>query len=138
MKTKLSFKQTIIAWAMAAGAAAVVNAVIFSIFHAAGVITDDIMVQPNEPLTVGPVIVSSILPIFFATLVFYLLERFTNKGFLIFSIIAVVLLLISLSSPFMAIPNVPTPYAIVLDLMHVVVVGSLLFFLNRSIKNNTK
>lgn len=138
MKAKLSFKQSIIAWAIAAGAGAVVNAVIFLIFHAAGVITDDIMVQPNQPLSVGPVIFASILPTFFGILVFFLFERVTNNGFKIFAIISIILLLLSFVNPFMGIPGVTVAYALVLDFMHIVVVGFLLFFLNRSIKNNTK
>jgi hypothetical protein len=34
----------------------------------------------------------------------------------------------------MGIPNVTTGFAMALDLMHVVVVGALLFFINRAIK----
>ena len=135
MKAKLSFKQSIIAGLMAAGAAALVNAVLFFIFHAAGVITDDIMVQPNTPMTVVPILISSILPTLIASVVFFLIEKYTNNGVKIFTIVAGILLVLSFANPFMGIPGVTVPYGIVLNVMHVVVVAALLFFINRS-KNN--
>jgi hypothetical protein len=48
MNAKLNFKQIITAGAMDAGASLVINAILFFIFKAAGVITDDIFIQPNQ------------------------------------------------------------------------------------------
>jgi hypothetical protein len=135
MKAKLSFKQSITAGALAAASAAIVNAILFFIFHAVGVITDDIMVQPNMPMTVVPVIISSILPTIIASLVFFLIEKYSQNGFKIFTIVSIILLLLSFANPFMAIPGVTVPYGIALNLMHVVVVAALLFFINRTKKN---
>ena len=134
MKSKLNFTQSITAGAIAGGVAAVINAVLFFIFHGAGVLTDDIFVQPNQPLTVVPVIISSILPSIIGSIVFFLIEKFTNNGFGIFKIVSIVLLVLSFGNPFFGIPEVTTAYAVVLDVMHVVVAVSLLYFINKSVK----
>lgn len=135
MKAKLSFKQSIIAGLLAAGVAAVVNAILFFIFHAAGVITDDIMIQPNTPMTVVPIIISSIMPTLIATVVFFLLEKYTANGFKIFTIISIILMVLTFANPFVGIPGIGVAYGIVLNVMHVVVVAALLFYINRA-KNN--
>lgn len=132
MNPKLSFKQSIRAGLKAAGTSVIVNVILFYIFHAAGVITDSFFIKPNEILTVVPVIISSILPSLLGAAVFFLFEKFTSNGFKLFSIVAIILMLLSLSSPFLAVQNMPIDYAIALDLMHVVVVFSLLFFIKRA------
>ncbi|MBX7241973.1 MAG: hypothetical protein K1X92_09510 [Bacteroidia bacterium] len=134
MSTKLSFGKVITAGAIAAGVSAVVNAVLFFIFHAAGVITDDIFVQPNQPMTIVPVVMSSIIPTLIGACVFFLFDKFTANGFKIFSIVAAVLLILSFGNPFFLIPGVTVAYGIALNVMHVVVAASLLYFINRSIK----
>lgn len=137
MKTKLNFKQSFMAGLMAAGAAAVVNAILFFIFHAAGIIVDTIFIQPNQPMTIVPIIISSIVPTLIATLVFFLFEKFSNNGFKIFRIIAIILMVLSFINPFMGIQGVTIGYAVVLNIMHIVVVGALLFFIGKSLKNNS-
>lgn len=137
MTTKLNFKQAFTAGLMAAGAATVVNAILFFIFHAAGIIVDTIFIQPNQPLTVVPIIISSIVPTLIATLVFFLLEKYTKNGFKIFRIISLVLMTLSFVNPFMGIQGVTMGYAIVLNVMHVVVVGALLYFIGKSVKSNS-
>jgi hypothetical protein len=135
MKAKLSFKQSMTAGLLAAATAAVVNAVLFFIFHAAGIITDEIMLQPNMPMTVVPVLISSILPTLIASLVFFLIEKYSQNGVKIFTIVSIILLLLSFANPFMGIPGVTVAYGIALNVMHVVVVAALLFFINRAKKN---
>lgn len=134
MNTKLHFKQVMIAAAIAAGVSVITNAILFFIFQAAGILTSDIMIQPNQPLSVIPVILASILPTFIAAIVFFLLEKYSKNGFKIFSILAIILLLLSFSNPFVAIPNVTIGYGLVLCLMHVVVAVSILFFIQRAKK----
>ena len=136
MSSKLSFKNSITAGLMAAGVATVVNSILFFVLHVAGVFVDTIVLQPNQPLTVVPVIISSIIPSIIASIVFFLLEKYTNNGFKIFKIVAFVLGLITLVNPFMGIEGVTIAYAIGLDVMHVVVIGSLLFFIGKAVKNN--
>ncbi len=135
MNAKLSFKQSMMAGLMAAGAAAVVNAVLFFIFHAAGIITDDIMIQPNTPMTVVPILISSIMPTLIAALVFFLIEKNSQNGVKIFTIVALVLMVLTFANPFMGIPGVTVAYGIALNVMHVVVVAALLCFINRAKKN---
>jgi hypothetical protein len=137
MTTKLNFKQSMMSGLTAAGAATVVNTILFFIFHAAGILVDTIFIQPNQPLTVVPIIISSIVPTLIATLVFFLLERYTKNGWKIFKIIALVLMVITFVNPFMGIQGVTIGYALVLDLMHVVVVGSLLYFIGQALKKNS-
>jgi hypothetical protein len=132
MNSKLNFKQIITAGAIAAGVSVVINTILYFVFHSAGVISDTVFVQPNEPLTVVPVIISSILPTFMGACVFFLFEKYTNNGLKIFSIFAIVLVLLSLSSPFMAVQGMPVAYGIVLDLMHLVVAFSLLYFIKKA------
>jgi len=134
MKTKLSFKQSIMAGLMASTAAVVVNAILFLIFHGVGIISDSIFIQPNQPLTIVPIIISSVVPTIIASMVFFLFEKFTNNGMKIFTIISIVLLLLSFVNPFMGIPGVTLGYGVILNVMHVVVAGSLLFFINKAVK----
>lgn len=121
---------------MAAGVATGLNALLFFIFKALGIIVDNIFIQQNQPLTVFPVIISSILPSLIASLVFFLLEKFTKNGFKVFRIIALVLVVLSFINPFMGIPNVTVAYAVVLNLMHVVVAGAVLYFIGKAVKKN--
>lgn len=132
MTNKLTFKQAILAGILAALTAAVINAVLFFIFQAAGVFTADIEVQPGQSLSVIPVIISSILPTLIASLVFFLIERYTQNGYKSFKILAVVLLLLSFLNPFLMIPNVTVMYGIILNVMHIVVVLALLYFIKKA------
>jgi len=59
--------------------AAVINAILFFIYHTAGVISDTIFVQPGKPLSVIPVIFTSIIPALIASMVFFLFEKYTQK-----------------------------------------------------------
>jgi drug/metabolite transporter (DMT)-like permease len=129
---KPSFKSIITAAAVAGVISAVVNSILYFIFHATGVIPDDVYVQENQPLTLLPVLISSFIPSLLAGVVFYLLCRYTQKGFRYFSILAIILLLLSFANPFMAIKNIPLSMGIALNVMHIVVVTSLLYFFKRT------
>ncbi len=132
MKSKLTFVQSIKAGAMAAGAAAVINSIIFFIFHSTGIFVDTIYIQPGQALTVIPILISSIAPTLIASCVFFLLEKYTKNGVQIFRIVSIVILLLSFGNPFM-IPQVTISYAIALDVMHVVVVACLLYFIGKAV-----
>ncbi|MFM1999594.1 MAG: hypothetical protein RL204_1541 [Bacteroidota bacterium] len=134
MNTKLTFKQSITAGAIAAAASVVINAVLFFIFHAAGILTDDIMIQPNQPLTIVPVIISSILPSIVGACVFFLFEKYATNGYKGFTILSIILLVLSFANPFVGIPNVTMGYGVVLNVMHVVVAVALLYFIKRAKK----
>lgn len=132
MKTKLDLKQSLLAGLIAGITAAVINGILFLIFHSAGVISDEIYPKPNEPMTIFPVVMASVIPALIASFVFFLLEKFTSKGFKIFTIVSLILLLLSLYSPFAVIPGVTAGYALVLCLMHIVVTLSILYFINKA------
>ena len=135
MKQKVNFKQSLSAGAMAAGVAVVVNAILFFVFHGAGILTDDIFVQPNQPLTIVPIIISSIVPTLIAAILFFLLEKYTSNGFKIFSIVATILFIIFLVNPFTGIKGVTISYALALELMHLVVFLPLMFFIRKAVKS---
>jgi uncharacterized protein (DUF2062 family) len=96
-----------------------------------GIIPDNVFVQENQPLTVVPVIISSIVPSLLAGVVFYLLCRYSNKGYRIFSTIAIILLILSFANPFIAIKSIPLGMGLALNAMHIVVVTALLYSFKR-------
>jgi hypothetical protein len=134
MQNKLTFKQTLLASIGAISSSVILNVIIFYIGQATLVVTDTIFIEPGKNLTILPIIIASIFPTFVACMVFFLLEKYTNNGFKIFTIISIVLGTLSMFSPFYGIPNVPVAFATLLDVMHLVVVLSILFFINRSKK----
>lgn len=125
-----------IAGLMAAAVSATINVILFFIFKALGLITDDIFVQPYQPLTVIPVVFSSIFPTLIAAFVFFILEKYIKNGLGIFTILSIGLMLLSLVTPFVGIPNVTIKYALALEPMHFVVALTLLYFISRSKKSN--
>jgi hypothetical protein len=100
MKTKLNFTQIIKAGLLAAITAAIINALLFFIFQAVGVFTDDIEIQPGQALSMLPVLISSIMPSIVGALVFFLIEKFSQNGYKIFGIVSIVLLILSFLNPF--------------------------------------
>lgn len=137
MKTKLNLKQSMAASLIAGILAALTNSILFFIFQKATIITDDIFVGPNMPMSVLPIIITSVMPTIIAGFVFFLLEKYTNNGFKIFTILSIIILIFSFSNPFIMIPGVTLSYGLALCVMHIVVVAFLLYFINRSRKINT-
>jgi len=129
MTTKLTFVQSITAGAIASGVSVVINGILFLIFHSTGILTDDIFIQPDTPITIVPIIISSIIPTLIGASVFFLLEKYTQNGFKIFTILSVVLVGLSFINPFM-LPKVTMGYAIALNVMHLVVAGALWYFIS--------
>jgi drug/metabolite transporter (DMT)-like permease len=117
-------------------AAFVINGALFYIFHFSGIINDDILIDGKQPLTIVPIIFSCLIPSLMAALVFFFMEKFTNNGYVIFSIVALVLLLLSFLSPFMTIKGISVGYGIALNLMHVVVALSVLYFIKKALKHS--
>lgn len=131
---KLTFKQIMGAILFAALSSAVINAIIFFIFRGLGIF-DETIIDPSSKatLTIVPVLISSIIPSIIAGLVFFLFEKYSKNGFKFFTILSIILVLLSLMSPF-KIPNVAMGFVVGLNLMHLVVAGNVLFFLNRARK----
>jgi len=132
MKTKLNFKQSIKAGLFAAITAAIVNALLFFIFQAVGVFTNDIETQPGQALSVIPVLISSIMPSIVGSMVFFMIEKYSSNGFKIFGVLTLVLVLLSFLNPFLKIPNITLMSGIILNVMHIVVGGLLLYFIKKA------
>ncbi|MDI1232721.1 MAG: DUF6069 family protein [bacterium] len=135
MQTKLTLGQSLKAGLFTAIAAALTNAIIFFIFKSIGIFTDSIFIDKDTNLTIVPVLISSILPTMIAAFVFFLFEKYSNKGYRNFSILSIVLVILSLFSPF-SIPNVTLGFAFGLDLMHLVIVIYLLYFIKKAKTSN--
>lgn len=126
MQTQLStsvVKTKSLTWAapLAGLAAALLNAVLFLTFSAAGIISDQLVIPDQGPITLIPVIISSIVPSLLAGLVLTLLGRFTKQPFKIFRIMALILVILSFLNPFLGIPGITLAMAVALNIMHVVV-----------------
>jgi Family of unknown function (DUF6069) len=133
MNTKISITKALLTGAIAGGVSMAINAILFFIFRGADIITDNVEVEPGKPITVILVMFSSMLPSLIGAVVYYFFDKHSNHGFRNFTILAIVLMLATFANPFI-IPNVPLGYAIALNVMHVVVAVSLLYFLNKTRK----
>ena len=118
---------------MAAGTAALVNGALYFVGHQTGLLSDSVLLPgQNEPIGLVPVLISSIAPTLLAGGVLALLNRFTRRPLAIFTAVSLVLLVLSFANPFVAIPNIPLGMGLWLNLMHVVVVASLLYFVRQT------
>jgi hypothetical protein len=130
MTEKLKFNSIFMAGLKAGVVSIALNAILFYVFRAAGILTDDIMIQPGQSLTIVPIIMSSLVPSLIGACVYFLFEKFSKNGWRNFRILALVLFIFTLANPFLGIPGVTVGFATVLDLMHAVVAGSLVYFLS--------
>jgi hypothetical protein len=130
----IDFKKIALGGAKGIVVSVMVNVVLFLIFSATGIIPTDFPVPQadNQPLTVVPVIISSIMPLVIATLVFMALVKFTKQPVKIFGIVALVIVILSLWGPF-GIPNVPIGMAIGLNIMHLVAAYAIYWGLSKSV-----
>jgi hypothetical protein len=116
----------------AAITATILNTVIFFSLSAMNIISPDYLVTDlNEPVSISHVIPASIFPLLIAGMLYWLLNRSTKKAFIIFTSLAVILLLASLVNPFLLINGIPLKMAMGLYLMHLVNFGAIVFFLRR-------
>jgi|GEM_PF-1389512 hypothetical protein len=109
------------------------NVLLYVLFERLGVIHKTVFINddPNMPITLGPVIISSIVPTLLGGLVFWLMVRYLKKGVTVFGITAVTLGLLSFAMPF-SLPEVPLGMAMALNLMHVVVIYNMLHYFRKS------
>ncbi len=125
---------------LAAGVAAIINAILFFLGDATGIMDKNVGIPGSDgsvqAITVVPVIISSIIPTIVAAGVLMMLKRFTANPLRTYGILTIVLLVLSLGNPFMGIPGIPTAMGIWLNLMHVVVAGVAWFVFSRYTKSN--
>jgi hypothetical protein len=123
---------------LAAVAAAAINAVLFFVGDAIGLMDKNVGIPgPDgsvQPITLLPVVMSSVIPTLVAAGVLALLNRFTANPLRIYGIVTVVLLVLSFANPFLGIPNVPVGMGVWLNVMHVVVAGVAWYVFNRYTK----
>jgi len=133
--SKLNTAGLLKATPLAIAAAVVVNVALFYLGSALGLIDPAIGIPTpdgrTEPITVIPVIMASTVPVIIAAGTLALLNQFTANPLRIFGIITLVLVLLSFSNPFMMIPNVSVGMGLLLNLMHIVVAGSVWYFFSR-------
>jgi hypothetical protein len=107
-----------------------INAALFLVGSALGTFPADALLPNQQPMTIVPVIVSSVFGVGMATLAFALLSRFVRNPVLAYRILAGVVLVLAAYPPF-TIPNVSTAMVVVLNVMHVVVTGSTVWAFTR-------
>ena len=109
----------LLGYGAAAGvAAAAANAAVYGVASLLGAMPRDVLAN-GQPVTLGAVVTSSIVPALLAAALLALLGRFTRLPISIFRIVAVVLLVVSFITPF-SIPGAPVSMIVALLLMHVV------------------
>lgn len=110
---------------LGAAVAAVLNAVIYVTARALG--TSFVVQPPNRDpseVSIGAVILITILPLLAATLVYGMLRRLTRRAFRMFIVLAAVVFLVMLIPPLGAARELST--AVALTLMHAVATAAIL------------
>lgn len=100
--------------------AAIANTVLYLIASATGNMPETVLVQPaNQPITLLIVVGVSVMTGLVATLVFFLLARFSKNPLRIFYIIAVIILIL-MAVPSFTLPGAPIGMIVFLNIMHIV------------------
>ncbi len=129
---KIAAKKLLWVAPLAGAIAAAINSVLFLIGSAIGLMDASVLVPGMDtPITIVPVIMSSIIPSLIAGLVLGVMNYFLNKPFKVFRIVALVLLILTFANPFMGIPGIPLGMGIWLNVMHVVVAGAVVYCFGR-------
>lgn len=125
---RVSFGRLVTFGAIAGMLAAVANGVVYLLAAAVGTMPDDVAVSGGAPITLLPVVLSSIMPAIVAAVFLALLVRFTRRPIGIFRVVAVVLLVLSFITPF-TIPGAPAAMILTLLIMHVVAAAIIIWVL---------
>ncbi|MEM1003357.1 MAG: DUF6069 family protein [Bacteroidota bacterium] len=106
----------------------VINTALYFTGTTMGIISLDVPVTPDgQVFSLPPVIVASIIPIILAVLIFWAMSLWMTFYKRWFLVLASVLLVVSFLSPF-SVPQIPFGMALLLNLMHVIVAGSVMYF----------
>lgn len=129
---KIAVKKLLWVAPLAGAIAAGINSILFLIGSAIGLVDESVLVPGmNTPITIAPVMMSSFIPSLIAGLVLGVMNYFLNKPFKVFRVVALVLLILSFANPFMGIPGIPLGMGIWLNVMHVVVAGTVVYCFGR-------
>ena len=115
----VAFKRLLWATPLAAVAAAVGNAVVYFVASALGAMPQDFVVQGSGPITLAPVVLSSLIGAAGAAVIFAVVVLLLRRPIWTFRIVAVVALVLSFVTP-LTIPGAPLSLILTLELMHVV------------------
>ncbi len=115
----VAFKRLLWATPLAAVAAAVGNEVVYFVASALGPMPQDFVVQGSGPITLAPVVLSSLIGAAGAAVIFAVVVLLSRRPIWTFRIVAVVALVLSFVTP-LTIPGAPLSLIMTLELMHVV------------------
>lgn len=108
-------------WAtpLAAIAAAVGYAIVYFVASMLGAMPQDFVVQGSGPITLAPVVLSTLIGAAGAAMVFTAVALLSRRPIRTFRIVAAVVLVLSFATP-LTIPGAPLSMILMLELMHVV------------------
>ena len=115
----VALKRLLWATPLAAVAAAVGNAVVYFVASALGAMPQDFVVQGSGPITLAPVVLSSLIGAAGAAVIFAVVVLLSRRPIWTFRIVAVVALVLSFVTP-LTISGAPLSLILTLELMHVV------------------
>lgn len=104
---------------LAAASVAIANAVVYVVASALGTMPQDFIVEGSGPITLAPVVLSSLIGAAGATVVFAVVALLAQRPIRTFRIVAAVVLMLSFATP-LTIPGAPLSMILTLELMHVV------------------
>jgi len=110
--------------------AGTLNVVIYFIAKQMSWVSNSVLLPGGKPLTLLPIIFSSVIPSILAAVTLFALDRMSDNPISIFTIIGIVILLLSLGGPF-SIPRLPTSTRLTLALMHLIAGGVIIYFLRK-------
>ena len=115
----VAFKRLLWATPLAAVATAIANTVVYFIAATLDTMPQDFVVQGSGPITLAPVILSSLIGAAGAAVVFTVVALLSRRPIRTFRIVAAVVLVLSFATP-LTIPGAPISMILTLELMHVV------------------
>jgi hypothetical protein len=116
---------------IAAAVSALVNAILYLVGAPLGGFPSTVLTPLGAPITLGPVLIMSIVPVLLGTLAYQILTWLNSNANLWFMIITGVVFIVMFPGP-LGIPDAPTLMVVLLEVMHVVTAGAAVYFLTRS------
>ena len=116
---QVAVKRLLWAAPLVAVSAAAANAAVYFVASVLGMMSRDFVVQGSGPLTLAPVVFSSLVGAVGAAVIFAIVALLARRPLRTFRIVAAVGLVLSFAAP-LTIPEAPLSMILVLELMHVV------------------
>lgn len=116
---QVAFKRLLWIVPLAAVSAAAANAIVYFVASALGTMPQDFVVQGSVPITLAPVIFSSLIGAAGAAVVFVVIALLARRPIRTFRIVAAVVLVLSFATP-LTITGAPLSMILTLELMHLV------------------